>query len=57
MDLRHRIRIFSAILHWITSYQSIPATAFCNKKPQEVFLALCDENKQLTVFAMEQITA
>ena len=23
------------------------------KKPQEVFLALCDENKQLTVFAME----
>lgn len=23
------------------------------QKPQEVFLALCDENKQLTVFAME----
>lgn len=23
------------------------------KKPQEVFLTLCDENKQLTVFAMD----
>ena len=28
-------------------------TAQGYRKPQEVFLALCDENKQLTVFAME----
>ena len=28
-------------------------TAQGYKNPQEVFLALCDENKQLTVFAME----
>ena len=28
-------------------------TAQGYKKPQEVFLALCDDNKQLTVFAME----
>ena len=31
LDLCHRIRAFSAILHWITSYQTMLPDVFCNR--------------------------
>ena len=34
-NFRHRIRIFSAILHWITSYQPMLSAVFCNRRSFE----------------------
>ena len=31
-NFRHCIRAFSAILHWITSYQTMLPTVFCNRR-------------------------
>ena len=43
-DKTERIRAFSAILHWITSYQTMLSVVFCNRRCFEHRVEDPDEN-------------